>query len=123
MRMIRLNADYLDRVLAGEIGLPTRRTGPCALALGSFDGLHRGHQALMVALNDAKKTGDLQSTVLFTFRHHPRLVLGGGEGPFLLTTWREKLSLLAQLGLDVVVAMDFSPSLARALRHRDLLKA
>ena len=113
MRMIRLNADYLDRVLAGETDLPTRRTGPCALALGSFDGLHRGHQALMVALNDAKQAADLQSTVLFTFRHHPRLVLGGGEGPFLLTTWREKLSLLEQLGLDVVVAMDFSPSLSR----------
>lgn len=113
MRMIRLNADYLDRVLAGETDLPGRRTGPCALALGSFDGLHRGHQALTTALQAAKERDHLESTVLFTFRHHPRLVLGDGEGPLLLTTWREKLSLLEQMGLDVVVAIDFSPALSR----------
>ena len=113
MRMIRLNADYLDRVLAGETGLPARNTGPCAVAVGSFDGLHLGHQALVDALRQAKRRGGLRSTVLFTFRHHPRLVLGGGAGPFLLTTWREKLSVLEQLDLDVVVAIDFSRALSQ----------
>ncbi len=113
MRMIRFNADYLDRLLAEQSDLPARNTGPCALALGSFDGLHLGHQGLIEALIAAKKRRDLHSTVLFTFRRHPRLVLGGGEGPFLLTTWREKLSLLEQLGLDVVVAFDFSEALSK----------
>lgn len=121
MRMIRLNAEYLDGVLAGEIDLPARRTGPCALSLGSFDGLHRGHQALIGAMLEAKRQADLRATVLFTFRHHPRLVLGGGEGPFLLTTWREKLSVLEQLGIDVLVAVDFSPRLSR-LAYRDFVK-
>jgi len=113
MRMIRLNQDYLDRVLAGDSDLPTRRTGPCSLALGSFDGLHQGHRALVDAVRSAKTRFKLANTVLLTFRDHPRLVLGGVNGPFLLTTWREKLSVLEQLGIDVVVAVDFSPSLAR----------
>jgi riboflavin kinase/FMN adenylyltransferase len=113
MRMIRLNEEYLDGVLAGEIDLPARRTAPCALSLGSFDGLHRGHQALIHAMLEAKRRDALTSSVLFTFRRHPRLVLGGGEGPFLLTTWREKLSVLEQLGIDVLVAVDFSPALSR----------
>jgi riboflavin kinase/FMN adenylyltransferase len=113
MRMIRLNEDYLDGVLAGETSLTARHTGPCALSLGSFDGLHLGHQALVQALRTTKREHDLHSTVMLTFRHHPRRVLGGDEGPFLLTTWREKLSLLEQLDLDVVVAFDFSLNLAR----------
>jgi len=113
MRMIRFNADYLDRLLADQSDLPPRNTRPCALALGSFDGLHRGHQGLVQALIEAKKRRNLHSTVLFTFRRHPRLVLGGDDVPFLLTTWREKLSLLEQLGLDVVVAFDFSEALSK----------
>jgi riboflavin kinase/FMN adenylyltransferase len=121
MRMIRLNQEYLDRVLAGESDLPARRTGPCALALGSFDGLHRGHQALIDSVRSAKARGDLANSVLLTFRDHPRLVLGGVDGPFLLTTWREKLSVLEQLGIDVVVAFDFSPALAR-LDYRDFVQ-
>ncbi len=121
MRMIRLNTDYLDRVLAGESDLPARRTGPCALALGSFDGLHRGHRTLIEAVRHAKERDGLKNSLLFTFRRHPRLVLGGAEGPFLLTTWREKLSLLEQLGLDVVVAMDFSRGLA-SLTYREFVQ-
>ena len=121
MRMIRLNNEYLDRVLAGESGLPVRHTGPCALSLGSFDGLHLGHRMLIDELRAAKIRDGLHSTVLFTFRRHPRLVLGGAPGPFLLTTWREKLSLLEQMGIDVVVAMDFSESLSR-LDYRGFVK-
>ncbi|HOX26711.1 MAG TPA: bifunctional riboflavin kinase/FMN adenylyltransferase [Candidatus Krumholzibacteria bacterium] len=121
MRMIRLNEEYLDRVLAGDLDLAPRDTAPCALALGSFDGLHRGHQALVAALLEAKDRDRLRASVLFTFRRHPRLVLGGAGGPFLLTTWRERLALLEQLGVDVLVAMDFSAALSR-LDYRDFVK-
>lgn len=113
MRMIRLNAEYLERVLAGETCLTSLDLQPSGLVLGSFDGLHRGHQELVTTLRSAKERLHLEASILFTFRRHPRLVLGGADGPFLLTTWREKLSLLEQLGVDVLVAMDFSPALAR----------
>lgn len=113
MRMIRLNEDYLERVLGGDTALAPPQLGSSGIALGSFDGLHRGHQELVAALRSAKQRGRFATSVLFTFRRHPRLILGGADGPFLLTTWREKLSLLEQLGVDVVAAIDFSPALAR----------
>jgi riboflavin kinase / FMN adenylyltransferase len=113
MRMIRLTSEYIDRVLAGDSALHPQDTGPSALALGSFDGLHLGHQALIRAVREAKQRHGLRSCGLFTFRRHPSLVLGGRDRPFLLTTWREKLALLDDAGLDVVVAASFSPALAR----------
>jgi riboflavin kinase / FMN adenylyltransferase len=113
MRMIRLNSEYLGRVLDGETPLSQREFHPAGLVLGSFDGLHRGHQELVEALRAAKDRRGLKASILFTFRSHPRLTLGGMDGPFLLTTWREKLSLLEQLGVDVLVAVDFNPELAK----------
>jgi len=121
MRMIRLNEDYLARVLRGESDLAPRDTAPCALSLGSFDGLHRGHQALIRGLLEAKDRDRLRTSVLLTFRRHPRLVLGGADGPFLLTTWREKLSLLEGFGVDVLVVMDFSPALSQ-LDYREFTR-
>jgi riboflavin kinase / FMN adenylyltransferase len=111
--MIRLNSDYLERVLRGDTTLNRLDLHPCGLVLGSFDGLHRGHQELVAALRAARERHGLKAAVLFTFRRHPRMLLGGIDGPFLLTTWREKLSILARLGVDVVVALDFIPELSR----------
>ncbi len=114
MRMIRLTAPYLRRIEVGETHLAPQDTGPCALALGSFDGLHLGHQELIRGVRNAKRRRGLKSSVLFTFLRHPRLVLEGDvDQPFLLTTWREKLSLLAREDLDVVVAVDFCQAVAR----------
>lgn len=121
MRLIRLSADTLRRVLKGEIGLSSLDQRPAGLILGSFDGLHRGHQELVAALDSAKARLGLKTSVVFTFHSHPRLVLGGVEGQFLLTIWRDKLSLFAQLGVDVVVAVDFIPELA-ALDHRSFVQ-
>jgi riboflavin kinase / FMN adenylyltransferase len=113
MRMIRLTSEYIERIVAGESALRAQDTGPSALALGSFDGLHLGHQALIRAVREAKERHGLRSCGLFTFRRHPSLVLGGRDRPFLLTTWREKLALLDDAGLDIVVAASFSPVLAQ----------
>ena len=112
MRMIRLTAEYITRIVAGETDLPSARIGPSALALGSFDGLHLGHQELIRGVREAKARRQLETSCLFTFRRHPRLVLNHDPEPFLLTTWREKLALLHEIGLDVVVAADFCPALA-----------
>lgn len=113
MRMIRLTSEYLERIVSGDDALRRQDLGPAAVALGSFDGLHLGHQALIRAVTAAKQRHGLRTSALFTFRRHPSLVLGGRDRPFLLTTWREKLSLLDDAGLDVVVAASFSPALSR----------
>jgi riboflavin kinase/FMN adenylyltransferase len=113
MRLIRLTAEYITRALIGDTRLPQGAVSDCCLSLGAFDGFHRGHQKLVQKVLVAKESRHLKSSCLFTFRRHPRLILQADPPPFLLTTWREKLSLLTGAGLDVVVAVDFCPALAR----------
>ena len=81
---------------------PARR----AVALGTFDGVHRGHRAVI----DAVKEIGLRSTVL-TFDPHPRLVLGYEVQ--LLTTFERRLELLAEAGPDEALVVEFTQELSR----------
>ena len=120
VRLIRLSEDYIGEVIAGLIGLRGPRLESCALTLGSFDGLHRGHLELLRQVKDARDRQGLAAGAVFTFMQHPRQLLDGGDDSFLLTTWREKLSLFEELGCQVIVAVDFCPALAR-LSYRDFV--
>ena len=75
---------------------------PRAVAIGSFDGVHRGHQAVLRATRD---TG-LRATVV-TFDPHPRIALGNRVE--LLTTLERKLELLAEHGIEDVLVAAFTP--------------
>ena len=112
MRLIRLTEEYIGELIAGRIGLRGPQVESCSLALGSFDGLHRGHQELLARVRTAAADSGLASGVVFTFLQHPRQLLRPETGPFLLTTWREKLSQLQEIGCPVIVAADFCPALA-----------
>jgi riboflavin kinase/FMN adenylyltransferase len=81
---------------------PDRR----AVALGTFDGVHRGHRAVIEAV---KETG-LTSTVL-TFDPHPRLVLGYDVQ--LLTSFERRLELVEEAGPDEVLVVEFTQELSR----------
>lgn len=113
MRLIRLTEEYIGEVIAGRIGLRGPKLDTCALTVGSFDGLHRGHQALIGGVRASRDQLGLESGAVFTFLQHPRLVLDPAAEPFLLTTWREKLSILEEDGCQVIVAVDFCPQLSR----------
>lgn len=86
-----------------------RRT---AVAVGSFDGVHRGHRLLIDRLNVVahEEWGDGESVVA-TFDPHPRLVLRGENR--LLSTLPEKLELLAETGVDHVVVVRFTEAFSR----------
>lgn len=112
MRLILLPEARIADLLAGESATGSLLP-PCAVSLGAFDGLHLGHQSLVRAVHAARERHGLAATALFTFRHHPRAVVAPASAPRLLTTWREKLGLLAGLGVDAVVAADFCPVLAQ----------
>jgi riboflavin kinase/FMN adenylyltransferase len=78
-----------------------------AVALGSFDGVHRGHRRV---IDEARAAGEPTTTVV-TFWPHPRLVLGNRVE--LLSTLERRLELLADTGVDEVLVMEFTADLAR----------
>ena len=77
-----------------------------AIAIGTFDGVHRGHRAVIEAARDS----GLRSTVV-TFEPHPRLVLGYEVQ--LLSTWERRVELIEGLGPDELLAVEFTPELSR----------
>jgi riboflavin kinase/FMN adenylyltransferase len=78
-----------------------RARGRCALTIGNFDGVHRGHRALVERVTAKARELDVTSCVL-TFEPHPREFFAGAAAPPRLTRLRDKLALLDTLGVDRV---------------------
>ena len=78
---------------------------PRAVAIGTFDGVHRGHRAAI----EAAKSAGLRSTVV-TFDPHPRLVLGYDVQ--LLTTLSRRIQLLEKAGPDDILVLEFTQELS-----------
>ncbi|MEA3192115.1 MAG: riboflavin kinase / adenylyltransferase [Betaproteobacteria bacterium] len=76
---------------------PTRSR--CALTIGNFDGVHRGHRALIERVAAKARELSVPSCVL-TFEPHPREFFAGPEAPTRLTRLRDKLELLAAAGVQ-----------------------
>lgn len=77
------------------------------LALGNFDGVHRGHQAVVRAAIE-KARGQGKPALVLTFEPHPRSVLKPDIPPFRLTPAPVKERLLRQLGIDDIVVLPFT---------------
>lgn len=87
------------------------QTGDTWLTIGSFDGVHLGHQFLISHLvSSAHQAG--ARAVLLTFQPHPAVVLRGLNTPYFLSTHEEKLEYLSQLDLDAVITLEFTHELA-----------
>ncbi len=85
--------------------------GPTALAIGNFDGVHRGHAALVGRLVAVASELGLPPTVL-TFEPHPREFFAPESAPARLTTLREKLELLADCGAAQAMVCQFNAAFA-----------
>jgi riboflavin kinase/FMN adenylyltransferase len=82
------------------------------VTIGSFDGVHTGHQRILNRVADLARQCGGESVVL-TFEPHPRTVLRPQDDHFrLITTTTEKLALLAQTGVDHTVLVPFSAAFA-----------
>ncbi|MFZ9932460.1 MAG: riboflavin biosynthesis protein RibF [Chthoniobacterales bacterium] len=85
--------------------------GPVYLAIGIFDGVHRGHQALIgEAQADARKTGG--TAVVMTFEPHPMMFFQRGEPPLRLSSPRHKEILLARQGVTHLAVLPFEAARA-----------
>jgi riboflavin kinase / FMN adenylyltransferase len=83
-----------------------------ALALGTFDGVHLGHRRVIgSALEHAREHG--LTAAVATFDPHPLRILRPEEPPRLLTTTERKIELIAELGVDELIAIPFTPELSR----------
>jgi riboflavin kinase/FMN adenylyltransferase len=77
------------------------------VTVGTFDGVHRGHQAILDEIGRRARERGLHSTLL-TFDRHPLTILRPEAAPKLLTTPNEKKEILAQFGLDYVAFVSFT---------------
>jgi riboflavin kinase/FMN adenylyltransferase len=92
-------------------GLPSSSDGPVALTIGNFDGVHRGHQAMLSRLIEAAEDLALPSAVL-TFDPHPREFFAPGSAPPRLSSLRSKLEWFAELGVARTIVARFDSRLA-----------
>src|SRR5438128_557613 len=82
------------------------------LALGNFDGVHRGHQAIFQHVV-ARAKAIAGTSMVFTFEPHPLQVLAPEKAPRLLTTYEQKMRLIAALGITVGLRVPFTEQFAR----------
>ena len=98
----------MERVL--DSAVPDHLRGG-VVALGNFDGFHRGHQAVVgAALTRARAAG--RPALVATFDPHPARLFRPDVAPFALTTTDQKLDLLAAFGIDGTVVMRFDAAFA-----------
>ncbi|MDR1226310.1 MAG: bifunctional riboflavin kinase/FAD synthetase [Prevotellaceae bacterium] len=90
----------------------TPQASALAVTTGFFDGVHRGHRAVLSKLREVAKLYNVPSCVV-TFWPHPRVVLGKDEGLLLLNEPDEKQMLLQQLGIDYLVTIPFTTDFAK----------
>lgn len=84
---------------------------PTVVTVGTFDGVHRGHVEVLRVVADAAAERSARS-VIVTFDPHPLRIVRPDVAPQLLTTPAEKIEILAQLPIDRVAFLHFTPRLA-----------
>lgn len=89
----------------------------CAATIGSFDGVHLGHVAMIAELREAADKAGLPLAVV-TFARHPRLLFDGECEPFLLTAENERLYLLEAAGVERIFLLDFDTCMASMSAER-----
>jgi riboflavin kinase/FMN adenylyltransferase len=99
-------------VLIVHQGLPEKSIGDAVVAIGSFDGVHLGHQYLLKRVKALAAEPGARSVVV-TFEPHPRCVLEPSRCPKSLTTIEERLGLLHALGIDDGIVLKFTPQVAQ----------
>lgn len=86
--------------------------GNLVATIGMFDGVHLGHQALLQELRETARLRGLKSAVI-TFGKHPQQVLRPETRLCMILTLENRLKYLDEMGIDIVIVMDFNRELAK----------
>ncbi len=100
------------RIIRGYKAIP-EGLGPVVMTIGTYDGLHLGHRAIIHRVVTHARREGLPACV-YSFYPPPWRLLGRGTFPFLILTLKDKIALLEELGVDVLVTEEFNEEL-RAL--------
>jgi len=92
----------------------------CVATIGNFDGVHRGHQAIIAQLKDHARALNVPATVII-FEPQPQEFFSPDKAPARLTRLREKLNALKNCGVERVLCLHFNPSLAN-LSAKDFIQ-
>lgn len=85
--------------------------GPSVVTIGNFDGVHRGHQAVLARIVELARAGGARA-VAVTFDPHPAVVHRPASAPELITGLDDRLELLAATDLDAVLLVEYTLDLA-----------
>jgi riboflavin kinase / FMN adenylyltransferase len=99
------------RIFRHFTGLPPDARG-AAVAIGNFDGVHLGHQAVIETAVQKARALDVPAAVL-TFEPHPRMLFKPDSEPFRLTPLRPKAHAIEALGVDILVVLAFDQALSQ----------
>ncbi|MBU0687203.1 MAG: bifunctional riboflavin kinase/FAD synthetase [Candidatus Margulisbacteria bacterium] len=103
MRIIR----HPKKSASAELPMGSKKLKGCVVALGTFDGVHRGHQKVLKgAVAYAKRSGT--ASLAITFDPHPQQLIVPERGLRLLTTLQERENLFCEYGIDGVVVIVFN---------------
>lgn len=101
--------------LSYPINLTNIELPPLAMALGYFDGVHRGHQQVILKAKAKAEENNLSSAVM-TFDPHPSVVLGKNtQHDQYITPLSEKVKIIEDLGIDYLFIIEFTPEFANLL--------
>jgi len=103
-------------LIRGRVNLQSRHRG-CVATIGNFDGVHRGHQAVLGELLARGREFGVPTTVV-TFEPQPLEFFAPDRAPLRLTQLRGKLDLLAKVGIDRVLCLPFNRRLAGMLAEQ-----
>lgn len=80
---------------------------PTFLTVGSFDGVHMGHQTIFKQMVEAAQKVGARTAVL-TFFPHPRRIINNQQGRYYLTSLQDRVALIAQQGIDLIITHPFN---------------
>ena len=81
------------------------------VAIGNFDGAHMGHQIIFRRVAEIARENN-GTGIVFTFEPHPLKIIAPDKAPPLLTTFRKKVELIEQCGIDRVICAEFTRKFA-----------